>query len=461
MKRVRAYLEGLLTSGQFEYRILRGMFLTLVLDQFFIYFISMLSTAMVSSVGESALAAVGLVGTINGMVSLLFTSLATGGAIVVARAKGRGDDREIRRVIGEVAGLCGAVAAVLCLLMNIGADFIVNLIYPHVEAELKIYAAQYMRLIGISFIPYSVFCAIFNIFRCLGDTRSSLLMTVVINVAHLLLSVLFINVLQWGVRGSGLSYIVARMIGMTMALIWVLKVNNHYGVRLRHFFHFRPEITKEIISLGMPLTVENMLMQGGMLVVQVYLAGLGKTALAANVVANSILNLYHSTSGTMSTLDSTVCGQCFGAGRMDLVKSYTRNLIKVGCLVLLATSLILYPLTPLLLKIHKAEENCRDIVYTTLAIGAVGMPLLWCHAYLPAMTMRVAGDSVAMGIVSVVSLALGRCAIGYLLAIPLGLGVPGMWLGMAAEWLIRTVALRVRFRSGKWENKASHPAADE
>ena len=165
MKRPGERLRELLNSDQFTYPELQKMFWTLTLDQFFIFFISMLSTAMVSSVGEAAIAAVSMVGTVNGMVSLMFTSLATGGAIVVARAKGSGDALELRHAIGEVTGLCGAVSLVLSLLLYAGADVLVRLLYPRVEPLLVEYAVRYMRMMAISFIPFSIFNAVFNIFR--------------------------------------------------------------------------------------------------------------------------------------------------------------------------------------------------------------------------------------------------------------------------------------------------------
>ena len=98
--RIRERLEMGFTSAQFSYPELRSMFLTLVLDQFFIAFINVLSTSMVSSTGEAAIAAVSMVGTVNAMASLLFTSLATGGSIVIARSKGSGQADDVRRSIG-------------------------------------------------------------------------------------------------------------------------------------------------------------------------------------------------------------------------------------------------------------------------------------------------------------------------------------------------------------------------
>ena len=450
MTRIFNRVPAMLESDQFTWVELRKMFLTLLLDQVFIFFIGVLSTAMVSSVGEAAIAAASMVGTINGMVSLVFTSLATGGAIVVARAKGSGDLLEVRYAIGEVTGLCGAVSVVLSILLILGAEGLVGLLYPNVEPLLVEYAVRYMRLMAVSFIPFSVFNAIFNVFRNLGDTRSSLFLTIVINVAHLLLSLLFINILGLGITGSGLSYIVCRVLGAALALFWLLRSHNEYHVSIRDFFRFRPQVTREIISLGAPIAMESLLMQGGMLLVQIYLARLTTTDLAAHAVSNSIFSLYNTTTGALSSLSATVCGQCFGAKRYDLVKRYHRNLIRVGRFALLATAILLYPLTPLLLILFHASPQGTGLIYTALAIAAAGLPVFWCDGNLPSMTLRIAGQPVFTGAVSVIALALGRVTLGYLLTVPLGLGVPGIWIALVCEWAFRSLVFRIHMRNDRW-----------
>ncbi len=453
MRSIRRRLEGLLTTDQFTYPELRKMFLTLLLDQFFIFFIGLLSTMLVSRLGEAAMAAVSLVSTVNGMVSLMFTSLATGGAIAVSRAKGRGDVAEIRHAIGEVTGVCFMVALLLGTSLYLSADAVVHLLYPDVETLVTDYAVRYMRMMCVSFLPFSIFNAAFNIFRNLGDTRSSLLLTIVINVSHLLLSLLFINGLGLGVMGSGLSYIVARVIGMMLALVWLLRVHNTYQVRIRHFFHFNPQATKDIFSLGMPLAMESLLLQGGMLIVNIYLAKLTTMEMAAHARANAIMSLYNTTAGAITALTSTVCGQCYGAKRYDLTRQYGRNLIRAGRWAMAATSLILYPLTPVLMAMYSVPPESKGMIYIALAIAAVGMPLFAVDSNVAAMVLRVAGDGVFTGAVAVTALALGRCVLGYILTIPLGLGMPGIWIALAFEWLLRTAVQRMRLRGDAWLHK--------
>ena len=450
MNRIRDRLDHLLTTELFTYPQLRKMFFTLLLDSFFIFFIGVLSSMLVSRVGEAAMAATSLVGTVNGMVSILFTSLASGGAIAVARAKGRNDIQEIRRTIGEVTGVCFLTALVLSGGMYLGAEAVVDLLYPQVEALVREYAVQYMRLMCISFLPFSVFNAIFNIFRTLGDTRSSLLLTVVINLAHLLLCLLFINGMNLGITGAGLSYIVARVIGMTLALFWLLKAHNEYHVRVSFFFSFRAEVTRDIISLGMPLAVESLLLQGGMLLVNIYLAKLSTLDMAAHARANTLLNLYQATPSALVSLTCTVCGQAYGAKKYDLTKTYGKNLVRVGRFAMALTSLILYPLTPLLLMLYNVPAESVSMIYLCLGIAAVGMPLFACDSMMIAMVLRVAGDGSFTGACAVIALALGRCALGYFLTIICGMGVPGIWIALVFEWAVQTVAKRLRLRGDKW-----------
>ena len=248
--RINNWLEKSFTSAQFTYKEIRSMFFTLILDQFFIMFIGMLSTAMVSSTGEAAIAASNMVNSINTIVYMLFVSVAMGGSIIIARAKGSGDDHSIRCALGETICLTGLIGLVFGLLLLALSEPVVHLMYPHAEPLLIEYSIRYMRLVCLSYFPYAIFDAIFHAFRSLGDTRSSLVLTVVVNVMHLVCSFIFINIFHMGIAGAGLSLIVARIAGMIIALVWLLFVRNDHHIRIRHMFHFSKRISREITRLA-------------------------------------------------------------------------------------------------------------------------------------------------------------------------------------------------------------------
>lgn len=68
-------------------------------------------------------------------------------------------------------------------------------------------------------------------------------------------------------------------------------------------------------------------------------------------------------------------------------------------------------------------------------------------------TLRATGDTVYPFVVGVIfqwSIAVG---LSYIIGIPLGYGLVGMWVGFALDENIRGVILLRRWRSGKWRNK--------
>ncbi|MBE5776856.1 MAG: MATE family efflux transporter [Clostridiales bacterium] len=454
--RFNKWLCGLFDSEMFTTKELLGMFFPLLLDQFSIHIIGVLSSSLVSSVGQEAIAAVSMVNSMGFLVTAVMFALGAGGGVVIAQAKGSGDEKRLRHAVGNTTMLATGCMLVLSTLLYTFAEPVVGIIYPNAEPILKEYAVHYLKLNMLSQVPYAVFHAIFTSFRSVGDSKSSLVLTIFINVSHLLLSLLFINVLGMGVTGSGLSLIVARSIGCVVALIWIFRPRGYLHISVHDFFKWDLSTVKPIVKLGIPFCIEQILFQGGMLMVQGYLSSWGDTpqmgtmALAAHAVASSLMNLYQASANCVTTMTGTVCGQCIGAGKIELCKRYNRSMIKGGRLVLLITVLVLFPLSPLLLKLYHPNPDAMGIIYSILAVAVLPMPIVWCNAFVTPTMLRSAGDVKYTTYVSLLVMVIGRVVLGYIFTIVFNLGPVGVWLGMLVEWLIRVVLMEKRFKSGKW-----------
>ena len=450
------WLRGLFDSEMFSTQEILGMFYPLLLDQFAIHMIGVLSTSLVSSVGPQAIAAVSMVNALGFLVSGVMFALGAGGGVIIAQAKGSGDEKRLKNAVVTTTLLSTMCMLVLSVTLYLCGEMVVNLIYPDAEVQLKEYAVQFLRLNMLSQVPYAMFHAIFTAFRSVGDSKSSLVLTIFINVSHLLLSLLFINGLGMGVAGTGLSLIAARSIGCVVAIIWVLRPRGILHLSVHDFFHWNTSTIRPIVKLSIPFCLEQMLAQGGMLMVQRYLSSWGDTpqmgtmALAAHAVANSLLNLYNASANCVTTMTGTVCGQCIGAGKLDLCKRYCRSMIKGGCIVLLLTVLVLLPMSPLLLKLYNPDPNSVKMIITMLCVAVIPMPLIWCNAFVTPTMLRSAGDVKYTTYVSLALLLVGRVTLGYFLTIVMNLGPVGIWISMVVEWLLRVVLMEKRFKSGKW-----------
>lgn len=460
------WLHRLFDSEMFTTKDILRMFYPLMLDQFAIHLIMTLSTSLVSSVGQEALAAVSMVNTLSYVVTAVMFALSAGGGVIIAQAKGSGDEERLHKAVSTTAMLSSGVMLVLSITLTALAGPIIELLYPHTEPLLKEYAVHYMRLNMLTLWPFSLFHVIFTAFRSVGDSKSSLILTLYINVSHLLLSLLFINGLKMGVTGSGLSLIVARVIGAIVAMVWLFGPMGTLHMKPRAFFKLDKQTARPVLRLSVPFCVEQMLFEGGMVVVQGYLSTWGDTpekstmALAAYAVASSLVSLYQATGYCITQMTSTVCGQCIGAERIDLCKRYNNSIIKGGNLIYLLTVLVLFPLTPLLMKLYNPNPDALGMIYVMLMVGVFPMPLIWCKSFITSTTMCSAGDVKFATYVSIAVMLIGRMALGYVLTITLNLGPVGIFIGMLAEWLLRIPAVEWRYRSGKWlhflhQNKAS------
>ena len=452
-RKLNRWLEASFTSEHFTFREIASMLFTLIMDSFCIMIINVLSSSMVSSVGEAAMAAVNMVGTVNVLVSLTFTSLATGGAIVVARAKGSHDEKSLRSAICQSISISTLIGLVVCALLYIAAEPLVHMLYPSVEPLLTEYSVRYLKLVCLSLPPYAMFVAIFNSFRSVGDTKSALLLTVVINGAHLVGSFVFINGMKLGVDGAGWSLIAARVLGMIVAFVWIFFIHNEFHLRIREIFRVSKKIISEIFHLGIPIASESVLLQGGMLLVQVYLARLTTMEMAAQGIVSAIFNLFSSTCNAMISLAATVCGQCIGARHYELARKYCIKIITAGRFVLLAFTSLYIAAMPLWFLLYQPSEAAKPIIFTSLLISGASLTLFGCDSNITPSALRAAGDVIFPSIVSISTLFAGRILLGYLLTIVLGVGVPGVWIAMGFEMLVRGIVLRKRIRGDKWYQK--------
>ena len=68
-------------------------------------------------------------------------------------------------------------------------------------------------------------------------------------------------------------------------------------------------------------------------------------------------------------------------------------------------------------------------------------------------TLRATGDAVYPVVIGVIFQWVVAVGVSYVIGIPLGYGLVGMWIGFALDENIRGVVLMRRWKSGKWRSK--------
>ena len=282
-------LDKKLGSSIFTGRQIISMLMPLIMDSFFVFGIGVLTTAMISSSSQESVAAISLVGPLYMMVYAINNAISAGGTVVVAMFKGKGETERVKEAAGQlIVGLpLSSLAA--CILLVLCADPLIRFLFHGMEETILVKAEHYLIGVAISAVFLSVYMSGFAVFRGLGETKKCLHLSILINVLHFVASFVFINILKLDIMGSALSLNLARLVGGMAAVLMLISKKSSIEIRPRHVFRIDWRIQKEIFRIGIPCGMEQLFMNGGAMLVQVYIAKLGTASVAANAVSNSIL----------------------------------------------------------------------------------------------------------------------------------------------------------------------------
>lgn len=435
----------------FSNHALVRLLVPLVIEQLLAVTIGMADTVMVTSVGEAAVSGISLVDSINILFIQVFSALASGGAIVTAQYLGRQERKNACIAAKQLLYATTALAAIIMAVALIFHRALLRLIFGNIDPAVMENAIVYFQLSAVSYPFLAVYNAGAALFRSMGNSKVSTLVSFLMNVVNIGGNAVLIYGFHWGVAGAATASLVSRAMAAVIMLVLICHKNNpiHIEKVWKPELHF--DMIRRILKIGVPNGVENGMFQIGKLIVQGLVATFGTSAIAANAIANTIASFIN-TPGTAIQLGlTTVVGQCVGGRDYGQAVYYTRKLLWLtyGLMGVLniAVFLVAGPLVGLFHLSAAAAADARAVLYTF----TVASILIWPLSFSLPNALRAAGDARFTMIVSMVSMWVFRIGFSYLLGGAAKMGLMGVWVAMYIDWLVRSIVFTIRFARGKWK----------
>ena len=206
----------------------------------------------------------------------------------------------------------------------------------------------------------------------------------------------------------------------------------------------------KILAIGIPSGVENGMFQFGKLAIQSTVSSMGTVAIAAQAMTNILENVNGVFGIGVGIGLMTVVGQCIGAGKKEEAKYYICKLVAIAELGIIASCLFVYAITgPVTVLAGMEAESAQMCLEMVKAITIV-KPLVWTTSFVIAYGLRAAGDVKFSMLVSTCTMWLCRVAMCIFLVKVFHFGPMAVWIGMFADWTVRSVIFVTRFLKGKW-----------
>lgn len=438
----------------FSKKDLRRLIVPLIIEQALALTIGMADTMMVSSCGESAVSGISLVDSINQLLIAVFSALATGGSVVTAQYLGRKEKemacKSARQLVYATALLAVSVM-VLCLSL---CGVLIRGIFGQISAPVYEAAFLYFFLSALSYPFLALYNAGAALFRAMGNSKISMVNSLIMNLINVALNAVFIFLCRWGVFGAALATLVSRVVGAVILLKMLSNRNLPvYVDRYLRGFSLDTRLIRTLMRIGIPNSCENGMFQIGKLLVASIVSTFGTVSIAANAISGSMGSLMMIPGSAMGFAMITVVGQCMGAGRQEEAKKYTRLLMKITYACVIPFNGLLMLLAYPLLGLYHLSASTTELAHTLFMMNALAVMTIWPLSFTLPNALRAAGDVKFTMVVAIVSMWVFRLGGGYLLSVCLRMGVVGIYLGMFTDWLFRLILFVLRYQSGKWSRK--------
>ncbi len=443
----------------FSKQQLLHLILPLVVEQLLSVLVGMADMIMVSGAGEAAVSGISLVNTISNLLIMMFSALATGGAVVAAQYLGSGDQEKACKAANQLVMLCTVVSIVIAGIFLAANRGVLKLIYGSVEEDVMECAVLYFYITALSFPFLAVYNACAGLFRSMNNSSISMRAAMIMNAVNIAGNAILVYGFHMGVAGVAISTLVSRMIACLIILILIRKPS--FVIHTTAFLKtgLNLDMMKKILSIGVPNALENSMFQIGKLLTQSLISSFGTAAIAANACASTVETLADIPGTAIGLGLVTIVGQCVGAGDYKQARGYTRKLVKYEYLFLAALNIVIFMIAPVISSWYNLTELGNQYAVELIRYHSICCIAIFPLAFTIASALRAAGDAKYTMTVSVISMWIFRIGCAYLLGRYMNMGVLGVWVAMTIDWAVRAVFNVFRFRGSKWEGKAVVKAA--
>lgn len=329
--------------------------------------------------GQDALSAVGTTGSFAFLFLAIAIGFSSGNGVVVAQHFGAGDERRVREnaatgilflmALGVVSALVGIIASRPAFRYLLDVD----------ESILEL-TLVYFRwyCIGIIFqFGYNIFS---SILRAVGDSAATLYFLLISSVLNIVLDLLFVAQFNWGVTGAAVATDISQLASFVAAYFYMSYKYPVFKFK-RSDYVWNTNLIKATVKIGLPISIQLMIVSFGLTFIQRAVNGFGKVMTASFTVGQRIEMYMNLPCNAFHTTLATYTGQNVGAGKLDRIKTGAKHGIIISILMTLCVSVAVWFCADGIIQLFGLDETAS--VYCLAHLRAIALINVVLSMYIP------------------------------------------------------------------------------
>ena len=424
---------------------------------------------IIGRLGKESIAAVGMANRVIFLVIGTFSALTVGTTAIVAHYIGAGDQEGAKKTLCQSLILSFPIGVVLMFAgMLWSDDAIALLMFTKPDAVVIKLGGLYLQYVIYSMLLGLPMMMINAALQGAGDMKTPMYLLIGVNSVNLIWGIILVYGLgpfpRLELKGAAIASALSNVIGGIATLLWIRRKNAAISIhRLtksrREPYHddaskndwFRPswDAIKQILDISIPASGEQLVQQSSLIIYTMLIAGLGTVVIAANQITMNIQSLSMMVGFGFSLAATTLVGQSLGAKKPDLASRYGKECTFVGAVLMGIMGVGIFAFSSPLARLYTTEADVSRLATICVRINAFAQ-IPFSIVMVLSGALRGAGDTRYVMYITIVGQWCIRLLLAYILGFVLGYGLPGVWVAMLIDVIVRSVLVWLRYKRGRW-----------
>lgn len=416
---------------------------------------SVVDQVMIGSLGKDSIAGIGLGGKFASLYSVLLAAIAAVAGILLAQYFGKQDARSAGRSFTWSSTFSLLLAAAFTALCLAFPKSIMGLYTK--DAATKAFAAQYLQILALSFLPMAISSMLTTMLRCMEAAALGLYASVFALVLNTALNYLLIfghlGFPALGVAGAAWASVLAQLVSCGIILLLFLRHYHNQAekpLQLRGKGGSRAAYSRQYAAILFPILICEFLWSLGENVYAAIYGNMGTDASAAITMTVPVQTLLIGALSGLSQASAILIGKSLG--RREYAQAYAdaKKLMRCGAVGSAVLSVLLIALSPLYVRLYRVEPSLRSLTRYVLLAFAVIAPVKVQNMILGGGIIRSGGKTNYIMWVDIIGTWLFGVPLGLLSAFVWKLPIPWVYFLLSLEECVRFAVTLVIFRKKRW-----------